>query len=1240
MGSEQHTRPPVSRPIKPILKPPPPAAKTGMFSSLFSVVSRELESFVESVRGVEQASSSPAKESSHYEIPPRSSENGWRSLVRRTTGQPKPKPYARPSPKKDIGHPKQRKVPGAFFSSPMSAAPTPQALRYPLGQSSLRFNNRLHAVAESSHDGAEDRESQEEEEQGGRGEGGEGEEEEEEEGDTELEDQGDGDPDGDGDQGRHVRFAPNTHSPVARRPIRTSLKHAANATHQDTPGPGKKSGKKAKQKSGLLGKDVSNKDKGKSKASAEQIAIWEKEMEERAWGKVGGSSTVASLEEELLGAKARLKAEKERFLAEGGELSDEDSGEDAESGRDDSYEVVLHPRPPRGTPFIRSSQESQVQSLPDPDESMRRYRRRTTPIDDTPVPKKRGPRTRASGLSLGLAPPPVPPTVVEEPAPVESEPLRPASPPPVPIDSVLMDISPQKPPHKASPARSHTSRSQSHPPSPTRPRPRQEPARESPEPEQPESRSTSPSEPEIHTEPEAAPVPPAQPPLSPKAASPPIRARRPSTKIPKDVEITIISDDSDEDNDSEVANDEEPPEEPRTQEPPPPSRRSVPPRRGSTPKLSITTETPRRPTRPPEEVDPASIPLPTTPEDKRRIKELEAEVVRLREELQARHLHLHLHHPPPPPPPPPPPMANRPTMPIMVARRRPENGEFDDEQDEDGDGPRTDLDRALCMMRAGLKATTQTPAPAAKISSGKTPTIPLESMTAFLEEMKTVKLKSRVGPTPKSSAIKVKVEEDDDDDVGNNTFAFRRPRGPPISPRALRATNSTSSNGSASGTLGFAVKLRKTESGATLFGDKPKRTPSTTSVNNATPFPLPGAKRKRPEAEPQSVLQSAVRRRINGSGSTSLDATTEREVPTPSLCSDTTELEVEERALHTPPVESSKHAAALPEKSTARSVEKKSGASTEKPSASTTSKSGVQAEPGRDVLSSGKKATPNKSEKPASKSKAATSPVEDTQPASENNSLGSTGDKSIPVPEDTSISVGNKTTSVPGEKSIRAAGSQRRRFIPVFAVPPAPPPTSATTPAPASTPAPAESSTGSTNPATPSRKSALAGLTLSSPLPRPDFSAKKPRPPRLFTPQRREVIVVDDSDEEESAKSANSRRSVGSRQRKGPNDSDSDDPLAFTSTPAPGSKNGRSSKPEWDLDSGIMNDLSFRSLFPNSDDEELESDVYTGTGTQSKTAGFLKGGGSGGRAVWAGAGTVTGADEPAEKSASVSSRRR
>ncbi|CCO28674.1 hypothetical protein BN14_02672 [Rhizoctonia solani AG-1 IB] len=230
----------------------------------------------------------------------------------------------------DAGSLKKRKVPGAFFSSPMSAVPTPQSLRYPLGQG-LQFNARLEAVAESSHDGAEETQEEEEED----------EEEEDEEQDNGEEDGEEEQDEEDGDQGRHVRFAPNTRSPIARRPVRTSLKQSDGA-HQDTPGLGKKTGKKAKHKLGLLGQ--SNKGKGKSKASAEQIALWEKEMEDRAWGKVGGSSTIASLEEELLGAKARLKAEKQRFLADGGELSDDSDG-DAEGGRDESYEIVLHPRP-------------------------------------------------------------------------------------------------------------------------------------------------------------------------------------------------------------------------------------------------------------------------------------------------------------------------------------------------------------------------------------------------------------------------------------------------------------------------------------------------------------------------------------------------------------------------------------------------------------------------------------------------------------------------------------------------------------------------------------------------------------------------------------------------------------------------------------------------------------------------------------------------------------------------------
>ncbi|CUA68567.1 Cell surface glycoprotein 1 [Rhizoctonia solani] len=649
------------------------------------------------------------------------------------------------------------------------------------------------------------------------------------------------------------------------------------------------------------------------------------------------------------------------------------------------------------------------------------------------------------------------------------------------------------------------------------------------------------------------------------------------------------------------------------------SRKSVPPRRGATPKLSLMTEASRRVTQPPEEVDAVSIPLPASPEDKRRIRELEAELRRLREELaktdQA-----------------PPAVSSSALLPPQ------EKGKSDGELDEDGEGPRSDLDRALCMMRAGLKTTAQTPAAGPKISTGKTPTVPMESMTAFLEEMKTVKLKSRVGPTPKASAIKVEVEEDDgDDDVGSNTFAFRRQRGPPISPRALRATSSLNSNGSSPGTLSFPVKLRKTDSGAALFGRRPKR-PSMSGANASAPFSLPGAKRKRPEAEPQAAIRSV-----------SVDATTERELPTPSLCSDTTELEVEERALRTPPGESRPTKESGPQAGV-----KSDGGSTAKPGAGTSSKANVLPADISKNLPSRQKAVPDRVEKPRSKSKP-TSPLEDTRPAPGDKLPSATRDQSAPVPEDTSVAPGSKTMATPGEKSIRAAASKagagRRRFVPVFAVPPPPPTTSATTPAPSA----AETSTGSAHSessssktrdrpnvdtnvraSTPARKTSLSKITPSSPLPRPDFSAKKPRAPRLLTPQRREVIVIDDSDEEESPKSAGSRRA---RRRPGLNDSDSDDPLAFTSTPARGSKATRSTQPEWDIDSGVMQGLSFRSLFPNSDDDELEGDVYTGVGTQSKTGGFLKGGGAGGRAVWAGAGTVSGADEPVDKSGSISRRR-
>ncbi|KAH7341638.1 hypothetical protein B0J17DRAFT_267012 [Rhizoctonia solani] len=129
MRSEHHARPQASRLVKPILKAPPPPVKTGMFSSIFSAVSREFESFVDNVRGIERSSPARVESPNRYEAAPRSSENAWsgRSLGR----QPKSKPYDRPSPKKGIASlPRKRKVPGAFFSSPMSVAPTPLTSRY------------------------------------------------------------------------------------------------------------------------------------------------------------------------------------------------------------------------------------------------------------------------------------------------------------------------------------------------------------------------------------------------------------------------------------------------------------------------------------------------------------------------------------------------------------------------------------------------------------------------------------------------------------------------------------------------------------------------------------------------------------------------------------------------------------------------------------------------------------------------------------------------------------------------------------------------------------------------------------------------------------------------------------------------------------------------------------------------------------------------------------------------------
>ncbi|CAE6503937.1 unnamed protein product [Rhizoctonia solani] len=261
----------------------------------------------------------------------------------------------------------------------------------------------------------------------------------------------------------------------------------------------------------------------------------------------------------------------------------------------------------------------------------------------------------------------------------------------------------------------------------------------------------------------------------------------------KEVEFTVISDDSDQD-DEPATNDEpdvvEPSKRPILQDAST-SRKLVPPQRNATPKLSLTPEASRRATQPPEEVVPVSIPPPASPEDKWRIRELEAEVS-LPKRIGSTGCFAFCSSASAAPTPPPPPMANCPKLQIALARRGQEKGEWDGELDEDGEGPRSDLDRAL--WRAGLK----TPAAGSKISTGKTPTVPMESMTAFLEEMKTVKLKSRVGPTPKASIVGVE-EDDNCDDVGNNTFAFRRQED-------LQSV---------------LERLRKIDLGAALFGERP-----------------------------------------------------------------------------------------------------------------------------------------------------------------------------------------------------------------------------------------------------------------------------------------------------------------------------------------------------------------------------------------------------------------------------------
>ncbi|CUA68568.1 Cell surface glycoprotein 1 [Rhizoctonia solani] len=683
------------------------------------------------------------------------------------------------------------------------------------------------------------------------------------------------------------------------------------------------------------------------------------------------------------GAEARLEAGKERILLEDGERPESDDDGD---GQDESFEAVLHPRPPRGTSYVRSNQEPQSKTLPDLDRSMRRYQRRTAPVDDTPVPKKHGTRPRVAGPLMRRAPPPILPTVAkepvaegpvaeepvaeepvaEEPRSAELEPPRPASPPLVRADSVLMDILPQKqqPRRSSAPTRGPTARRAGT--------------------EQP---ATNPNFAPEDTQAEATPQPTRRIACSPSTPSPvQTRSSQVETKMMKEVEFT----------------------------------------KGATPKLSLVTEASQRATQRPEEVDPTSIPLPASPEDKRRIRELEAEVRRLREELAKKDQA--------------PPAVNRPTLRIAVARHRQEEGESDGESDEDGEGPRSGSGSSVVHDESRFEEpTAQTPAAGPKMSTGKIPTVPMESITGFLQEMKTVKLKSRVGPTPKAPVIKVEAEEDDgDDDVGNNTFAFRRQRGPPISPRALRATSSLNSNGSSSGTLSFPVKLRKTDSGAALFGDRPKR-PSMSGVNASAPFSLPVAKTKQPEAEPRTVIP-----RID-------------QLPTPSFCSHNAKLEVEERALHTPPAESGQLGPT--KESSSQPGVKNEGGSAAKPSAATSSKVSILPVDISKNVPSRQKAVPDPVEKPRSKSKP-TSPVEDTRPALEDKIPSATRDPGVPVPEDTSFAPGNKTMAIPGEKSIRAAASKagagRRRFIPVFAVPP-PPTTSATTPAPSA----AETSTGS-----------------------------------------------------------------------------------------------------------------------------------------------------------------------------------
>ncbi|KAG9123891.1 hypothetical protein FRC07_013597, partial [Ceratobasidium sp. 392] len=97
MGQDQFQRPPLgsTRGVRPILKSRGPPPKSSMFSSIFTAVSREFESFVENVRGVELEEKTTSYASQY------SPENtSHRRSIRLSPAQFKPKPHSRPSPKR------------------------------------------------------------------------------------------------------------------------------------------------------------------------------------------------------------------------------------------------------------------------------------------------------------------------------------------------------------------------------------------------------------------------------------------------------------------------------------------------------------------------------------------------------------------------------------------------------------------------------------------------------------------------------------------------------------------------------------------------------------------------------------------------------------------------------------------------------------------------------------------------------------------------------------------------------------------------------------------------------------------------------------------------------------------------------------------------------------------------------------------------------------------------------------